>query len=85
MWLRCCGPDSLARVELEALRSLGIRFTIREDTATSYLEITVPFAPIFSRNNATKHTRSQCHSQRQANLDLFDETHRQWAQILEEL
>jgi hypothetical protein len=55
------------------------------DTATSYLEVTVPFARIFTRNNATKHTRSQCHSQRQANVDLFDETHRQRAQILEEL
>jgi hypothetical protein len=28
------------------------------DTATSYLEITVPFAPIFSRNNATKQSIS---------------------------
>ena len=78
MWLRCCGPDSLDRVEPEALRSLGIRLTITNydfvsDTATSYrcfVEITVPFARIFSRNTQPA-LGVLCRSQRQAILDLF--------------
>jgi hypothetical protein len=38
----------------------------------------------FSSNNAIKHTRSPVsRRQRQAILDVFDETHRQRAQILE--